>query len=63
MARVPLRMDMQLARLVTVDSTRVCEHDIVLSRYDVAIIGLLLYFVTLGKGEGGHRSRTLLFFP
>src|SRR6266478_6191603 len=32
MARARLRMGMLLARLVTVDSTRVCEHDIVLLR-------------------------------
>jgi hypothetical protein len=59
MARAPLRMGMKLARLVTVDSMRVCEHDIVLLRYGVTIIGLLLYFarlcaprlVTLGKGD------------
>lgn len=50
---------MKLARLVTVDSMKVCEHDIVLLRYGVTIVGLLLYFlrlcaarlVTLGKGE------------
>jgi hypothetical protein len=59
MARAPLRMGMMLARLLTVDSTRVCEHEIVLLRYGVTIIGLLLYLarlcaprlVKLGKGE------------
>jgi len=29
MARAPLRMGMKLERLLTVDSMRVCEHDIV----------------------------------
>jgi hypothetical protein len=59
MAQAPLRMGMQLARLATVDSARVCEPEIVLLRYCVTIVGLLLYLarlcapclVTLGKGE------------
>ena len=47
MAQAPLRMGMQLARLATVDSARVCKHDNVLSGYCVTIVGLLLYLAGL----------------
>jgi hypothetical protein len=58
MARAPLKMGMQPARLATVDSARVCEQDIVRLLYCVTIVGLLLLYlvrlraVSCDVGEG-----------